>query len=182
MFPSSRNYDKHYPTSKLFILLKGEAHISGLLSVRLHHVACGILVPQPGIEPVPLAMKAWSSNHWTAREFPSLTLWVKRHLYNILLLDLSTAPTFWNPSLHKGFIFSWPSLLFSQSYLPHHSECCASQHVSQSRVTWFVVFVYLHPLEYKHQEASGFVLCSLESSMLDTKLTYNKYKNENTVE
>ena len=28
-----------------------------------------ILVPQPGIEPTPLAVKEWSPNHWTAREF-----------------------------------------------------------------------------------------------------------------
>ena len=32
--------------------------------------AFGILVPQPGIEPGPLAVKARSPNHWTAREFP----------------------------------------------------------------------------------------------------------------
>ena len=30
--------------------------------------ACRILVPQPGIEPMPLAMKAQSLNHWTARQ------------------------------------------------------------------------------------------------------------------
>ena len=64
----------------------------------------------------------------------------------------------------------------------HHSECCVSQHVSQGRVIWFIVFVCLHPLEYKHQEGNGFVLCSLESSVLGTKLTYSKYKNENTVD
>ena len=34
------------------------------------HVACGILVPQPGIEPVPPAMEARSPNHQTAREVP----------------------------------------------------------------------------------------------------------------
>ena len=34
------------------------------------HAACGILVPQPGIEPGPSAVKAWSLNHWTDREFP----------------------------------------------------------------------------------------------------------------
>ena len=32
--------------------------------------ACGILVPRPGIEPGPSAVKAPSPNHWTAREFP----------------------------------------------------------------------------------------------------------------
>ena len=31
-------------------------------------VACVVLVPQPGIEPQPLAVKAPSPNHWTARE------------------------------------------------------------------------------------------------------------------
>ena len=36
------------------------------------HVACGILVPQPGIEPWPLTVKVPSPNHWTAREFPPL--------------------------------------------------------------------------------------------------------------
>ena len=34
------------------------------------HTTCGILVPQPGIEPAPTAVKAPSPNHWTAREFP----------------------------------------------------------------------------------------------------------------
>ena len=31
--------------------------------------ACEILVPQPGIEAGPLAVKGRSPNHWTAREF-----------------------------------------------------------------------------------------------------------------
>ena len=35
-------------------------------------VACGILVPQPGIEPRAPAVKVLSTNHWTAREFPTL--------------------------------------------------------------------------------------------------------------
>ena len=30
--------------------------------------ACGILVAQSGIEPMPLAVEAQSSNHWTARD------------------------------------------------------------------------------------------------------------------
>ena len=32
--------------------------------------ACGILVPQPGIEPALPAVEAWSLNHWTTREVP----------------------------------------------------------------------------------------------------------------
>ena len=31
---------------------------------------CGILVPQPGIEPMLPAVEAQSPKHWTAREFP----------------------------------------------------------------------------------------------------------------
>ena len=34
----------------------------------LCHMACGILVPQPGIEPAPSAVQVWRPNHWTARE------------------------------------------------------------------------------------------------------------------
>ena len=36
--------------------------------------ACGILVPCPGIKPRIPAMRALSSNHWTAREFPIMTV------------------------------------------------------------------------------------------------------------
>ena len=46
--------------------------------------ACGILVPQSGIEPGPWALKARIPNYWTARELPiciiylipTRTLWV----------------------------------------------------------------------------------------------------------
>ena len=34
-------------------------------------MACGILVPKPGIELVPPAVEVWSLNHWTTRESPS---------------------------------------------------------------------------------------------------------------
>ena len=33
-------------------------------------MACGILAPRPGIEPMPPAVEAWSLNHWTNREAP----------------------------------------------------------------------------------------------------------------
>ena len=35
-----------------------------------HGAACRILVPQPGIEPVPPAVEARSFNYWAAREVP----------------------------------------------------------------------------------------------------------------
>ena len=33
------------------------------------HLACGILVPRPGIKPVAPAVEARSPNHWTTTEF-----------------------------------------------------------------------------------------------------------------
>ena len=36
--------------------------------------AYGILVPWPGIEPLPPAVEAWSLNHWTSEEVPELKL------------------------------------------------------------------------------------------------------------
>ena len=38
------------------------------------HAACKILVPPPGIEPVPPAVEVRSPNHWTTREFPTLCI------------------------------------------------------------------------------------------------------------
>ena len=34
------------------------------------HIACGVLVPPPGIKPTPLAFESWCLNHWTTREIP----------------------------------------------------------------------------------------------------------------
>ena len=49
----------------------------------LHRVACGILIPQPGIELVLSAVEAWSLNHWTTREV--LVHFVGENEYRILL-------------------------------------------------------------------------------------------------
>ena len=38
-----------------------------------HHVAHRILVPQPGIEPMPPALEVQSSNHWITRGVPRIT-------------------------------------------------------------------------------------------------------------
>ena len=42
-----------------------------------HHMAHRVLFPWLGIEPVPLAVKAQSPNHWTTREFLSFFFLVK---------------------------------------------------------------------------------------------------------
>ena len=49
--------------------------------------AYGILVPQSGTEPQPLAVKALSPNHWTTKELPSL-LSVLAKVKMIVLLAL----------------------------------------------------------------------------------------------
>ena len=43
-----------------------------LIYIFFGHVACGILVPLPGIEPRPAALEIQSPNHWAAREVPNL--------------------------------------------------------------------------------------------------------------
>ena len=49
----------------------------------LHQVECGILVPQPGIKPVPPAVEVQSSNHWTTKEVPELFL-LKKSLSRVV--------------------------------------------------------------------------------------------------
>ena len=43
-----------------------------------HHAACRILVPRPGIEPMPPAVEAGSLSHWTAREVPQMLIFKNR--------------------------------------------------------------------------------------------------------
>ena len=46
----------------------------------LHHAACGILIPQPGVEPGPSAVRARSPNHWIARESQHGTIFIKHKI------------------------------------------------------------------------------------------------------
>ena len=60
------------------------------------HTPCEILFSQLEIEPRPsgpLAVRAWSPNHWTAREFPKIIINTQEHLlvaYFVLGLVLQT--------------------------------------------------------------------------------------------
>ena len=67
--------------------------------------ACGILVPQLGIEPEPTAVKVLSPDYWTAGEFPEFPfLWLKifLYMYNHFLNVLFFLSFF---SLHFWWIF-----------------------------------------------------------------------------
>ena len=58
----------HVPTNQ------PQQHVANLHSffLFLGHMARGLLVPQPTMEPAPLALEAQSPNHWTTREVPNL--------------------------------------------------------------------------------------------------------------
>ena len=53
-------------------------------------VACGILFPEPGIEPAPPAVTVWSLNHWTAREVPSFYFYLFIFIFKWLFLKCSS--------------------------------------------------------------------------------------------
>ena len=67
----------------LFGCVKSLLRHAGLIAVgRLTYpMACGILVPQPGIEPVSPAVEAQSLNHWSTREVPGDSLLVSYLLF-----------------------------------------------------------------------------------------------------
>ena len=44
------------------------SHLELIFFFWPHPVACGVLVPRPGMEPGPPSVEAQSPNHWTARE------------------------------------------------------------------------------------------------------------------
>ena len=52
----------------------------------MDHVACRIFIPQPGIEPWPSIVKAWSPN--PSREFPKKALLLVVVLVLVLVLLL----------------------------------------------------------------------------------------------
>ena len=56
------------PFIKRFSLLLDSGYYFLFFFFWPHCVACGILVPRPGIKPTSPAVEAWSLNHWTARE------------------------------------------------------------------------------------------------------------------
>ena len=66
------------------------------------HEACGILVPQPGIEPGPPAVELWSPNHWTAREVPKIL-----GVFMFLFFSLFQYFYFHFTQLSILYVFAW---------------------------------------------------------------------------
>ena len=58
---------------KMFLVLNKNLKKKNFFNVLfIGHTACGILVPQPGIEPMLPPLRAQSLNHWTTREVQNL--------------------------------------------------------------------------------------------------------------
>lgn len=87
---------------------------SGSLS---HHVAQGILVPQPDMQPVPTVVETWSPDHWTAREGSASSLLILIPVTLYLLLT-------WKREVLKGL-----SCLFFQGPLRMNSGLASPIHV-----------------------------------------------------
>ena len=73
----------------------------------LHCAACGILVPQPGIEPVPPALEVQSLNYRSAKEVPSLLF-----LYSVLGIPYTSFKKYSSPSLSSTFWVDWGDFWF----------------------------------------------------------------------
>ena len=83
----ARNYRKFEEIKKNRFSLKSlwrdqsPAHIlislffSVLFTYLYLATACRLLLPWPGIKPMPSAMETWSLNYWTAREVPTPWFW-----------------------------------------------------------------------------------------------------------
>ena len=81
-------------------------------------MACGILVPRPGIKHVPPAVKVWSPNHWTAREFP--VQFNKRQEIKMPSVPTVSLPWLsWEPSEKKTPVFSQKEEKKVKSKAPH---------------------------------------------------------------
>ena len=74
--------------------------------------ACGILVPQPGMQAVPPAVGVWSLNHWTA--------WVVQYfVFLISKLFFFSHLKFTDGAFRKEFLWQSLSDLFDNGLGPH---------------------------------------------------------------
>ena len=94
-------------------------------------MACGILVPWPRIEPVPLAVEARSLNHWTTREVPGRTFNNYAMTIDITQLPQENQPcgcAWWNLKPHLqaslGNIFSFPASVVKEDRIEGGCSRC----------------------------------------------------------
>ena len=77
----------------------------------LHHVACGILVPPPGTEPMPSALEVLTTrnlNHWTTTEVPR-NICLKKYKYIFSRQQIKRKTL-----MHRyRYIYNWITLLYT---------------------------------------------------------------------
>lgn len=88
---------------------------SGSLS---HHVARGILVPQPDMQPVPTVVETWSPDHWTAREGSGSSLLILIPVTLYLLLT-------WKREVLKGSVLPLFPRSFEDEFWLGFTRSCA---------------------------------------------------------
>ena len=92
----------------------------------LHHTACGVLVPQPGIEPAPPALEVLKLNHWITTKVQ------KKAFLNFLVL--LTGEVVRNDELQRTTLASCP---ISKNHLLFHMHAVRSLGTSP-RLPWEV--------------------------------------------
>ena len=92
-----------------------------------HLLACGILVPQPGIEPMPWAVNVWSAHHWAAETefltavfkldfFFVLSCMISLYIWDTNPLSRNMVCKFFLPFYKFPFHFCWLLLLLCISF------------------------------------------------------------------
>ena len=71
-------------------------------------MTCGILVPWPGIKPVPLALEVWILNHWTTKEITGYYFWDQNFIYMKITIKLS--PKYLSPFLKNPDMYNFANL------------------------------------------------------------------------
>ena len=90
-----------------------------------HHTACRVLVPQPGIKPVPPLVEAQSLDHWAAREvflldsfcFLTYKSYIPLYLLGQICLDVTHFKIFIRCLLCTRSCSSFPYLKKKKHYL-----------------------------------------------------------------
>ena len=116
----------HWATGEVLVLYSRILFI--YLLFWLHHAACGILVPQKGIEPTHPAVEVRSLNCWITREIPTLNLLIvtlKEFRHSCSIAPILQKGT-WRPEKENNFskfteqISGWIRLDFRLLHIQHH--------------------------------------------------------------
>ena len=101
---------------------------------------CGILVPWPGIKPLPLTVEAQSLNHWTAREVPLFFCWA--HVVSLFWLLYFSVPKCPFSALFSEINFSFVSNFYTGCF-----KILVRKPTSKASQCWYLVpFFLIHDM------------------------------------